>query len=235
MYAITATLNVSPILISKIATINTVQDVKNISQEIKSAIHKKNTNMKNANRKEVRKLTIQNRDLETKQVKINTLVQYLTSIGLEPNQQPYFIEQYTVYNKPINAIKKEANNYYVKLFKEYRQQQLPRLVELLKQFELNGSNIEHIMNKYTKTYIQPNVLLQEAKMINNMRVHERWVEVEEELIEYLDRLPLKPDNRRKITTALEGYFVNFRPLKKSATNMPLKQRMNLVPSEEKNS
>jgi hypothetical protein len=224
LYAITATLNVSPILISKIATINTVQDVKNISQEIKSAIHKKNINMKNANRKQVRKLTIQNRDLETKQVKINTLVEYLTSIGLEPNQHSYFLEQYAVYNKPINAIKKEANNYYVKLFKEYRQQQLPKLIENLKKFKLNGSNIEHIMNKYTNTYIQPNVLLEEAKVINTMRAQERWVEVEEELIDYLDRLPLKPDNRRKITTAMEGYFVNFRPLKKSATNMAIKTK-----------
>jgi len=70
------------------------------------------------------------------------------------------------------------------------------------------------MNKYTKTYIEPNVLLGEAKVINNMRNYERWVEIEEEFIDYLDRLPLKPDNRRKITTALEGYFVNFRPLKK---------------------
>ena len=213
LYAITATLNVSPVLISKIATINTIQDVKNISQEIKSAIHKKKIKMKNANRK-----------LKTEYNQLNKLTIYLTSIGLEPNQHSYFLEQYAVYNKPINSIKKEANNYSVKLFKEYRQQQLPRLVQLLKQFELNGSNIEHIMNKYTKTYIQPNVLLQEAKMINNMRVHERWVEVEEELIEYLDRLPLKPDNRRKITTALEGYFVNFRPLKKSATNMAIKTK-----------
>ena len=224
LYAITATLNVSPILVSKIGNINTKQDVKNISQEIKAAIHKKNTNMKNAARKQVRKLTIQNRDLETKQVEINKLGAYLTNIGLEPNQQPYFIEQYTAYNKPINAIKKEANNYYVQLFREYREKQLPKLIENLKKFKLNGSNIEHIVNKYTNTYIQPNVLLEEAKVINTMRAQERWVEVEEEFVDYLDRLPLKPDNRRKITTALEGYFVNFRPLKKSATNMAIKTK-----------
>jgi len=133
---------------------------------------------------------------------------------LEPNQQPYFIEQYVNYNKPINAIKKEADNYYVKLFREYREKQIPKLIENLKKFALNDSNIEHIMNKYTKTYIEPDVLLGEAKVINNMRSYERWVEIEEEFIDYLDTLPLKPDNRRKITTALEGYFVNFRPLKK---------------------
>lgn len=224
LYAITASLDVSPILVSKIANINTKQDVKNISQEIKAAIHKRNKNRKNANRKQVRKVITQTRNLETNQMEINKLVAYLTSIGLEPNQHPYFIEQYVNYGKPINAIKKEADNYYVKLFREYREKQLPKLIENLKKYKLDASNIEHIVNKYTKTYIQPNALLEEAKVINNMRNHERWVEIEEEFIDYLDRLPLKPDNRRKITTALEGYFVNFRPLKKSATNMAIKTK-----------
>ena len=224
LYAITASLDVSPVLVSKIASINTKQDVKNISQEIKAAIHKRNKNRKNANRKQVRKVITQTRNLETNQMEINKLVAYLTSIGLEPKQHPYFIEQYVNYGKPINAIKKEADNYYVKLFREYREKQLPKLIENLKKYKLDASNIEHIVNKYTKTYIQPNALLEEAKVINNMRNHERWVEIEEEFIDYLDRLPLKPDNRRKITTALEGYFVNFRPLKKSATNMAIKTK-----------
>ena len=246
LYAITASLDVSPILVSKIASINTKQDVKNISQEIKAAIHKRNKNKKNANRKQIRKLTNRARRIDTEerakinkeqrellaeqkkieahQVEINKLVAYLTNIGLEPKQHPYFIEQYAVYNKPINAIKKEADNYYVKLFREYREKQLPKLIENLKKYKLDASNIEHIVNKYTKTYIQPDVLLKEAKVINNMRNYERWVEIEEEFIDYLDRLPLKPDNRRKITTALEGYFVNFRPLKKSATNMAIKTK-----------
>jgi hypothetical protein len=224
LYAITASLDVSPILVSKIANINTKEDVKNISQEIKAAIHQRNKNRKNANRKQVRKVITQTRNLETNQMEINKLVAYLTSIGLEPNQHPYFIEQYVNYGKPINAIKKEADNYYVKLFREYREKQLPKLIENLKKYKLDASNIEHIVNKYTKTYIQPDVLLKEAKVINNMRNYERWVEIEEEFIDYLDRLPLKPDNRRKITTALEGYFVNFRPLKKSATNMAIKTK-----------
>src|SRR6056300_597024 len=224
LYAITASLDVSPILVSKIANINTKEDVKNISQEIKAAIHERNKNRKNANRKQVRKVITQTRDLETNQMEINKLVAYLTNIGLEPEQHSYFIEQYVNYGKPVNAIKNEADNYYVKLFREYREKQLPKLIENLKKYKLDASNIEHIVNKYTKTYIQPDVLLKEAKVINNMRNYERWVEIEEEFIDYLDRLPLKPDNRRKITTALEGYFVNFRPLKKSATNMAIKTK-----------
>ena len=231
LYAIASTLNVGPILVSKIGTINTIQDVKNVSQAIKSAIHKRTKNMKNTALKQLRKsiksnreLMIEQKKIEAQQLKINELVEYFNSRRLEPNQQSYLMEQYITYNKPIKTIKKEANNFYVKLFKEHREKSLPKLIEDLKKFELDESNIEYIVNKYTKTYIEPNVLLNEAKIIGNMRAQERWVEIEEELLNYLDRLTLKPENRRKITVALNSYWVNFQPLKKSATNMAVKTR-----------
>ena len=231
LYAIASTLNVGPVLVSKIGSINTIQDVKNVSQAIKSAIHKRTKNMKNTALKQLRKsiksnreLMIEQKKIEAQQLKINELVEYFNSRRLEPNQQSYLMEQYITYNKPIKTIKKEANNFYVKLFKEHREKSLPKLIEDLKKFELDESNIEYIVNKYTKTYIEPNVLLNEAKIIGNMRAQERWVEIEEELLNYLDRLTLKPENRRKITVALNSYWVNFQPLKKSATNMAVKTR-----------
>ena len=231
LYAIASTLNVGPILVSKIGTINTIQDVKNVSQAIKSAIHKRTKNMKNTALKQLRKsiksnreLMIEQKKIEAQQLKINELVEYFNSRRLEPNQQSYLMEQYITYNKPIKTIKKEANNFYVKLFKEHREKSLPKLIEDLKKFELDESNIEYIVNKYTKTYIEPNVLLNEAKIIGNMRAQERWVEIEEEFLDYLDRLTIKPENRRKITVALNSYWVNFQPLKKSATNMAVKTR-----------
>ncbi len=213
LYAIASTLNVGPVLVSKIGTINTIQDVKNVSQAIKSAIQKRTKNMKNINRK-----------MQTESKQLNKLITHLTKIGLDPQEQSYFIEQYTLYGKPVNTLKKEANNFYVKLFKEHREKSLPKLIEDLKKFELDESNIEYIVNKYTKTYIEPNVLLNEAKIIGNMRAQERWVEIEEEFLDYLDRLTIKPENRRKITVALNSYWVNFQPLKKSATNMAIKTR-----------
>lgn len=224
LYAIASTLNVGPVLVSKIGTINTIQDVKNVSQAIKSAIHKRTKNMKNTALKQFKKNTSLTRQMETKQLKINELVEYFNSRRLEPNQQSYLMEQFLAYNKPIKVIKKEANNFYVKLFKEHREKSLPKLIEDLKKFELDESNIEYIVNKYTKTYIEPNVLLNEAKIIGNMRAQERWVEIEEEFLDYLDRLTIKPENRRKITVALNSYWVNFQPLKKSATNMAVKTR-----------
>ena len=213
LYAIASTLNVGPVLVSKIGSINTIQDVKNVSQAIKSAIQKRTKNMKNINRK-----------MQTESKQLNKLITHLTKIGLDPQEQSYFIEQYTLYGKPVITLKKEANNFYVKLFKEHREKSLPKLIEDLKKFELDESNIEYIVNKYTKTYIEPNVLLNEAKIIGNMRAQERWIEIEEEFLDYLDRLTLKPENRRKITVALNSYWVNFQPLKKSATNMAIKTR-----------
>ena len=88
-------------------------------------------------------------------------------------------------------IKKEANIFYVKLFKEHREKSLPKLIEDLKKFELDESNIEYIVNKYTKTYIEPNVLLNEAKIIGNMRAQERWIEIEEELIRLFRQINTK--------------------------------------------
>lgn len=224
LYAIAATLNVSPVLVSKIGSINTIQDVKNVSQGIKSAIHKRTKNMKNATALAHKKNTAYVRQLETKQKKINELVGHMTNVGLPPNDHIYFIEQYTLYNKPINIIKKEVNERFIKIFKAQREQGLPNLIEELQKYELDESNIEHIVNKYTKTYIAPNTLINEAQVIKNMRTQERWVEVEEELIDYLDRLTLKPENKRKITVALNSFWVDFGPLKKSATNMAIKTR-----------
>ena len=224
LYAIAATLNVGPVLVSKIGSINTIQDVKNVSQGIKSAIYKRTKNMKNLTTLARKKNTAYVRQLETKQKKINELVGHMTNVGLPPNDHVYFIEQYTVYNKPINTIKKEVNERFIKIFRAQRAQGLPNLIEELQKYELDESNIEHIVNKYTKTYIASNTLLNEAQVIKNMRTQERWVEVEEELISYLDRLTLKPENRRKITTALSSFWVDFGPLKKSATNMAIKTR-----------
>ena len=57
LYAIASTLNVGPVLVSKIGSINTIQDVKNVSQAIKSAIQKRTKNMKNTALKQFKKNT----------------------------------------------------------------------------------------------------------------------------------------------------------------------------------
>ena len=70
LYAIASTLNVGPVLVSKIGSINTIQDVKNVSQAIKAAIQKRTKNMKNINRK-----------MQTESKQLNKLITHLTKIG----------------------------------------------------------------------------------------------------------------------------------------------------------
>jgi hypothetical protein len=215
LYNIVTAAKLDPRFIMRINSIKTSNDVKNIVMEIKNIRHETRKNTKTTLKNEERKLKAQER-------KVLKLTEYLTEIGLEPNEHVYFIEKMIMHNEPLNSMKRKANEYYVSLFKESRERGQQKLLENLSKLELNASNIEFIMNKYIKTYINPNTLMKEAMIIKEMREQERSIEMEEELIDYLDKLPLKPENRRKITMALNSYFVNFTPLKKSATNMAIK-------------
>ena len=203
-----------PKFITSINSIKTGNDVKNIVVRIKNVLHERRKNAKAILQAEEKKLKAQER-------KVLKLTEYLTTIGIEPNEQVYFIEKMIMHDEPLNAMKREANEYYVKTIRESRQADQQQLLNNLSKLGLNASNIEFIMNKYIKTYVKPSTLMGQAKVIGTMREHERWVEMDEELINYLNKLPLKPENRRKITTAINSYFVNFTPLKKSATNMAI--------------
>ena len=156
------------------------------------------------------------------QLDMNEIIEYLNELGIEPKDHQYFINQYTTYNKPVNVIKKDANKYYMKLYREYRNKNLPQLVTNLKKLELNQSNIDYIINKYIKTYIESPILLTEAKGIANIRKAEKGIRNDENFAGYVSRLTLKQENRDRIALALDAYFVNFEPLIKSATNSHIK-------------
>ena len=156
------------------------------------------------------------------QLDINEIMEYITELGIEPKDHQYFTNQYTTYNKPVNVIKKDANKYYMKLYREYRNKNLPQLVTNLKKLELNQSNIDYIINKYIKTYIESPILLTEAKGIANIRKAEKGIRNDENFAGYVSRLTLKQENRDRIALALDAYFVNFEPLIKSATNSHIK-------------
>ena len=110
----------------------------------------------------------------------------------------------------------------MKLYREYRNKNLPQLVTNLKKLELNQSNIDYIINKYIKTYIESPILLTEAKGIANIRKAEKGIRNDENFAGYVSRLTLKQENRDRIALALDAYFVNFEPLIKSATNSHIK-------------
>ena len=250
------------VLLAKINTINTPEDVKNLTKRMKTVINTQIKNMKVSEKKEKEKenrrrrenmrreqeqisknkedayqkekaLMIEKKKLERNavveeqkmighQLDMNEIIEYLNELGIEPKDHQYFINQYTTYNKPVNVIKKDANKYYMKLYREYRNKNLPQLVTNLKKLELNQSNIDYIINKYIKTYIESPILLTEAKGIANIRKAEKGIRNDENFAGYVSRLTLKQENRDRIALALDAYFVNFEPLIKSATNSHIK-------------
>tara|TARA_B100001559_G_scaffold55333_1_gene44024 strand:+ start:13304 stop:18262 length:4959 start_codon:yes stop_codon:yes gene_type:complete len=250
------------VLLAKINTVNTPEDVKNLTKRMKSVINTQIKNMKVSEKKEKEKenrrrrenmrreqeqisknkedayqkekaLMIEKKKLERNamveeqkmighQLDMNEIIEYLNELGIEPKDHQYFINQYTTYNKPVNVIKKDANKYYMKLYREYRNKNLPKLVTNLKKLELNQSNIDYIINKYIKTYIESPILLTEAKGIANIRKAEKGIRNDENFAGYVSRLTLKQENRDRIALALDAYFVNFEPLIKSATNSHIK-------------
>ena len=250
------------VLLAKINTINTPEDVKNLTKRMKTVINTQIKDMKVVEKKEKEKenrrrrenmrreqeqisknqeatyqkekaLMTEKRKLERNamieeqrmighQLDMNELIEYLNELGIEPKDHQYFINQYTTYNKPVNVIKKDANKYYMKLYREYRNKNLPQLVTNLKKLELNQSNIDYIINKYIKTYIESPILLTEAKGIANIRKAEKGIRNDENFAGYVSRLTLKQENRDRIALALDAYFVNFEPLIKSATNSHIK-------------
>ena len=250
------------VLLAKINTINTPEDVKNLTKRMKTVINTQIKNMKVSEKKEKEKenrrrrenmrreqeqisknkedayqkekaLMVEKKKLERNamaeeqkmighQLDMNEIIEYLNELGIEPKDHQYFINQYTTYNKPVNVIKKDANKYYMKLYREYRNKNLPQLVTNLKKLELNQSNIDYIINKYIKTYIESPILLTEAKGIANIRKAEKGIRNDENFAGYVSRLTLKQENRDRIALALDAYFVNFEPLIKSATNSHIK-------------
>ena len=250
------------VLLAKINTINTPEDVKNLTKRMKTVINTQIKNMKVSEKKEKEKenrrrrenmrreqeqisknqeatyqkekaLMVEKKKLERNamaeeqkmighQLDMNEIIEYLNELGIEPGDHQYFINQYTTYNKPVNVIKKDANKYYMKLYREYRNKNLPQLVTNLKKLELNQSNIDYIINKYIKTYIESPILLTEAKGIANIRKAEKGIRNDENFAGYVSRLTLKQENRDRIALALDAYFVNFEPLIKSATNSHIK-------------
>ena len=158
------------------------------------------------------------------QLDMNEIIEYLNELGIEPKDHQYFINQYTTYNKPVNAIKKDANRYYMKLYKEYRDKNLPGLVNSLKKLKIDPSNINYIVNKYVKTYTESPVLLNEAKKIQNLRKAEAGIRNDINFASYVGALTLNQAERDRIALALDAYFVNFEPLIKSATAAHIKTK-----------
>jgi len=252
------------ILVSKINTVSTAEDVKNLTRQMKGSINtqiknskvqlQKETNRETKRRREEamrekerilrnqeamyqkektlmtekkkleRNAMVEEQNMVSHQLDMNEIIEYLNELGIEPKDHQYFINQYTTYNKPVNVIKKDANRYYMKLYREYRDKNLPGLVNSLKKLKIDPSNIDYIINKYVTTYMESPVLLNEAKKIENLRKAEAGIRNDVNFANYVGALTLNQAERDRIALALDAYFVNFEPLIKSATAAHIKTK-----------
>ena len=112
----------------------------------------------------------------------------------------------------------------MKLYKEYRDKNLPGLDKQSQKLKIDPSNIDYIVNKYVKTYIESPVLLNEAKKIQNLRKAEAGIRNDVNFANYVGALTLNQAERDRIALALDAYFVNFEPLIKSATAAHIKTK-----------
>ncbi len=155
---------------------------------------------------------------------------YMKQLGLTPKNAIISLN-----NKPIEEIGKSLNSLAVQKFMDEREKGKNALRKRLMNLkpQLDYSNVDYLMKKFTKTFIPTKRILNEADKIAGKRDYQRWAEIDEEFIDYLDTLTLKPENRRQIVSALNSYFVDFAPLKKSATNLAI-QTMNAPRVENRN-
>ena len=158
------------------------------------------------------------------QNKIKEVSPYLTALGLTPRERNMFIQRMVTMNQPVDTVKKEAETYFSRKYKQMRTEFGGKLRRRLRRMDpkLEPSNIAHIMNKYSKTFILPKNLLKEARTISESRNHERWVETNSEFLNYMNQLTLNINNRTKFVNALDKEAANFDVLMKSVTEKSIK-------------
>ena len=164
----------------------------------------------------------QKRSMKT-QNKVDKLTFHLTRIGLTPVEQKPFIQRLVMNDESMNTIKKDADKFFINKFTTLRASNRRKLIRGLKRYNIDRTNFNYIMIKFDETYISPQKLLNEAKTIGKLRKRERRIESNAEFIDYIDTLAtLTHEDRQRLKMALDGYYIDFIPLKKSATNAVIK-------------
>ena len=205
-------------LLDDIAAIDTIEAIVPMREVIQSQIGIMTNNPQN-----VKNIRHAMKNENKKQNNVGKLIFHLNRIGLTPEEQQPFIQRLVMNNRSINNVKKDADNFFIEKFTALRESNREKLINSLKKYKIDRTNFNYIMNKFNKTYIPPQKLLNEAKTIEGFRKRERRVENNIDFINYMDTLTgLTHEDRQRIKMALNGYYIDFIPLKKSATNAAIK-------------
>jgi hypothetical protein len=167
---------------------------------------------------------IKNKKSLTKSQKREELQKHMKNLGLTNQEQLAFLNKFNKNVDNANALKVEATKFVNQRKKQNKNTKRQQLIQYLKTLNLDQIDIDQILKRFDETNTNIAVLKGQAKEINNSRKHERWVEDEEEFMNYLNTLEnLSANNKAVITSSLNSNFVSWSALKKSATNLAIQR------------
>ena len=140
--------------------------------------------------------------------KVYTIQTFLNALGMNPRDQDFFVRR-VVAGQNMNTVKKDSKIYMVQLLDDLRRSNADKMLAFLKDLEIKPQNVDRVMKKFATTYIDMNTLEKESKKIKNMRNHGNWVESNDEFLNFVDELPLDPDDNVKIKSTFDSDLVNL--------------------------
>ena len=153
--------------------------------------------------------------------KVNVTRTFLNSLGMDPRDQNGFVRR-VVAGENVNTVKKDGKLFLVQILNDIRRSNADKMLSFLKDLKIKPQNIDRVMKKFATTYIDMNTLKKESKKIENMRNHGNWVETNNEFLNFVNELPLDPDDNVKIKSSFDSDLVNFN----SIVNTTIKTALN---------
>lgn len=158
---------------------------------------------------------------QKKQAKVYELRVYLNAMGMSPQDQQFFVRR-VMAGQDVNTVRKDGTMYMIRILNDLRRSNADKMLEFLRDLKIKPQNVDRIMKKFATTYININTLKNKAKQIENIRNHGNWVETNDEFLNFVDELPLDPEDNLKIKSEFNSDFVNFN----TAVNTAIKTALN---------
>jgi len=165
--------------------------------------------------------------------KVNTIRTFLYSLGMDPKYQNSFVSR-VVAGQNINTVKKDSKLFMVRFLDYLRRSNADKMLEFLKDLKIKPQNVDRVMKKFATTYININTLKNESKKIENMRNYGNWVETNDEFLNFVDKLPIDPEDSVKIKSSFDSDLVNFNTIVNSVINTALNtqdEKLNAIRGE----
>jgi hypothetical protein len=146
---------------------------------------------------------------------------FLNALGMAPGDQQFFVRR-VIAGENVNTVKKDGKMYMTRVLNDLRRGNADKMLKFLQDLKIKPQNVDRIMSKFATTYINMNTLKNQAKQIENFRNHGNWVETNDEFLDFVDKLPLDPNDNLQIKSNFNSDLVNFN----TAVNTAIKTALN---------